>query len=240
MPVNTDQELFELLCQRRTEIGIEQGITVMYQIANNDTLRQIALRRPRNSTQLLQVNGIGPTALARFGADWIAVVRDFEHEEAAKPLAPLDRRFWLIVGKAVLLPYQEVQDVLQWAEGDTPDTPASLRTCFWNIVKAEAFRRQDNENTNRVNDSAETAIVVAEQIEDAVGGNVFDVYSTLKNEIDIGLLPGPPANEAVEKLLEYLFWKGIQTDAASPDGTFINTVTLDDLLAGRDQEDPFV
>jgi hypothetical protein len=219
----------------------------MYQIANNDTLRQIALLRPTTTAQLLQVNGIGPTALANYGADWIAVVRDFEHEGAADQMNDLERRFWLIVGKAVLLPYQEVQVVRQWTNGgNTPNEPASLRVCFWNIINAEAFRLQDNGSTDRVTGAATTAFEAAEQIETVIGGNLFDIYVIFKNVKDddgtavIDLLREMPAQAACEKILELLFLKGIQTDPASPDGTFLHAVTLEDLLAGRDQEEPFM
>jgi superfamily II DNA helicase RecQ len=43
-------------------------------VFSNDTLREIALRRPTSERELARVNGVGPTKLERYADDVLSIV----------------------------------------------------------------------------------------------------------------------------------------------------------------------
>ena len=69
------QALFELLRAHRLEVSRAEEVPP-YVVASDRTLREVALLRPSNQDQLLQVHGIGPAKAERYGEGLLAVVRD--------------------------------------------------------------------------------------------------------------------------------------------------------------------
>ena len=68
-----DLEVFEALRVVRRELADREAVPA-YVIVSDRTLRQIATERPRDVTQLLAVNGIGPVKAERYGAPLLEVV----------------------------------------------------------------------------------------------------------------------------------------------------------------------
>jgi ATP-dependent DNA helicase RecQ len=65
--------LFEALRQHRLALARREGVPP-YVIASDRTLREIALRRPRNLQELELAHGIGPAKREKYGAGLLAVV----------------------------------------------------------------------------------------------------------------------------------------------------------------------
>ncbi len=76
-----DQELFEALRLRRMELAREHSVPP-YVIFHDSTLRELASRRPLNDDQMRGISGVGETKLARFGEDFIAVIRTRANERS--------------------------------------------------------------------------------------------------------------------------------------------------------------
>ena len=64
---------FEALRRHRLALARCEGVPP-YVIASDHTLREIALRRPRNLEELELVHGIGPAKREKYGAGLLAVV----------------------------------------------------------------------------------------------------------------------------------------------------------------------
>jgi ATP-dependent DNA helicase RecQ len=67
------QQLFEVLRLHRLEVARAQGVPP-YVVASDRTLRELALLRPRDREQLLQVHGIGPAKAERYGDGLLRVL----------------------------------------------------------------------------------------------------------------------------------------------------------------------
>jgi ATP-dependent DNA helicase RecQ len=78
-----DQPLFNALRDLRARLAREQNVPA-YVIFHDNTLRNIAERRPSSLDELAQVGGIGDTKLARYGGQVLAAV----HAQAAPPDHP--------------------------------------------------------------------------------------------------------------------------------------------------------
>jgi ATP-dependent DNA helicase RecQ len=68
-----DPELFERLRAERLAIARERGVPP-YVICHDTTLRDLARRRPRSESQLLEVHGIGARKAADIGPRFLAVI----------------------------------------------------------------------------------------------------------------------------------------------------------------------
>jgi len=68
-----DEQLFEALRRHRLECARTAGIPP-YVVASDRTLRDLARRRPGNEEQLLEVFGIGPAKVERYGRGFLDVV----------------------------------------------------------------------------------------------------------------------------------------------------------------------
>jgi ATP-dependent DNA helicase RecQ len=73
--VGHDQALFEALKGLRLELARAQGMPP-YVIFHDSTLRAIVERRPRDLAALAEIPGVGRSKLERYGARFLAVVRD--------------------------------------------------------------------------------------------------------------------------------------------------------------------
>jgi ATP-dependent DNA helicase RecQ len=70
-----DELLFEALRTRRLELARADGVPP-YVVASDRTLRELAELRPKTKAGLEGVFGIGPAKAAKYGDDFLAVVRD--------------------------------------------------------------------------------------------------------------------------------------------------------------------
>ena len=64
--VSYDRELFEMLRVKRNEIANEEGIHA-YMVCQNRSLEEMAAYLPRTREQLLEIWGMGPTRVERYG-----------------------------------------------------------------------------------------------------------------------------------------------------------------------------
>jgi len=69
-------ELYESLRQKREELGTEQGIP-LFLVLSNRTLREMAASVPKSMAELLQVHGIGPAKMERYGQDFLDVILEY-------------------------------------------------------------------------------------------------------------------------------------------------------------------
>ncbi|MFP5252186.1 MAG: HRDC domain-containing protein [Actinomycetes bacterium] len=67
------QPLFEALREWRNTVASSEGLPA-YVVFSNDTLREIAVRRPTSPRELSKVKGVGPTKLERYADDVLAIV----------------------------------------------------------------------------------------------------------------------------------------------------------------------
>ena len=72
-PATWDEELWESLRRRRTELAAAQGVPP-YVIFHDSTLREMVARRPRTPEGFSKLTGVGDTKLNRYGADFLAVI----------------------------------------------------------------------------------------------------------------------------------------------------------------------
>ena len=69
------QGLFEKLRKVRMELARKRGIPP-YMVASDKTLRDMCLRRPKSEAELLEVNGMGETKVARYGKAFLEAIRE--------------------------------------------------------------------------------------------------------------------------------------------------------------------
>ncbi len=72
-----DEALFERLRTLRRALADEQGVP-SYVVFNDRTLREMARTRPTTEAALLEVSGVGAARLARYGAAFLAAIREAE------------------------------------------------------------------------------------------------------------------------------------------------------------------
>lgn len=68
--------LFQLLRQRRKELADQQGVPP-YVIFHDKTLVDLAVKKPRERAEMLEVNGIGPSKLDRYGDTFLEVIESY-------------------------------------------------------------------------------------------------------------------------------------------------------------------
>ena len=74
-PALDGDPLWEALRTLRTDIAAEQGVPP-YVVFHDATLRDMVRRRPTSADGLLEVSGVGAAKLERYGARFLAVIRD--------------------------------------------------------------------------------------------------------------------------------------------------------------------
>lgn len=72
-----DEELLAFLEKTRSEIAKIVGIPA-YSVVNDRTLREIALRRPKNEADFMKIYGIGEVKMKRYGKTFINAVKEYE------------------------------------------------------------------------------------------------------------------------------------------------------------------
>ena len=71
-----DAGLFEALRARRLELAHQQGVPP-YVIFHDATLAEMVRARPRQLHEMARLDGIGKVKLARYGADFLALIADY-------------------------------------------------------------------------------------------------------------------------------------------------------------------
>ena len=69
-------ELYELLRKKREELGTTEGIP-LFLVASNRTLKEMAASAPKSMAELLQVHGIGPAKIEKYGQDFLDVILEY-------------------------------------------------------------------------------------------------------------------------------------------------------------------
>ena len=69
-----DAELFERLRVERRRIAEEKNVPA-YVVFSDATLAEMAARKPTSSGELAQISGVGPTKLARYGDQFLSLLR---------------------------------------------------------------------------------------------------------------------------------------------------------------------
>ena len=72
-----DEELLAFLEKTRSEIAKIAGIPA-YSVVNDRTLREIAIRRPKNEADFMKIYGIGEVKMKRYGKTFINAVKEYE------------------------------------------------------------------------------------------------------------------------------------------------------------------
>ena len=75
-----DPEILRPLKQWRGEIADEAGVPLHY-ILGNDTLTELARRRPKSREELLAIKGIGPVKAERYGTAFLEIVGEIGEEK---------------------------------------------------------------------------------------------------------------------------------------------------------------
>ena len=68
-----DEALFQTLRDLRRELADRQGVPA-YIVFSDKVLREMAAQRPRTAADLLEVSGIGPAKLERYGEAFLEVL----------------------------------------------------------------------------------------------------------------------------------------------------------------------
>ena len=66
--------LYEKLRTLRKKLADERGVPA-YVVFSDRTLKEMAARRPTSDAELLDVNGVGPQKLERYGDAFLEVIR---------------------------------------------------------------------------------------------------------------------------------------------------------------------
>jgi ATP-dependent DNA helicase RecQ len=67
--------LFERLRAVRKELADTRGVPA-YVVFHDSTLREMAARRPRDRSQMLELTGVGPVKFERYGERFLETLRD--------------------------------------------------------------------------------------------------------------------------------------------------------------------
>jgi ATP-dependent DNA helicase RecQ len=71
--LEVDEDLFERLRGLRKRLADEQRVPA-YVVFSDATLAEMAARKPRTETELLEIGGVGQTKLARYGDAFLDVI----------------------------------------------------------------------------------------------------------------------------------------------------------------------
>jgi ATP-dependent DNA helicase RecQ len=71
-----DEKLFILLRAKRAELARKKGVPA-YIVFGDNTLRDIALRKPISMDQFAEVFGVGATKRQEYGEVFISLVKDY-------------------------------------------------------------------------------------------------------------------------------------------------------------------
>jgi superfamily II DNA helicase RecQ len=76
IPRENDTELLDALKRWRFETAHESGVPAFW-IFYNSTLNELVSQRPQTKTELLEIKGIGPAKLERFGQSLLEIIAEY-------------------------------------------------------------------------------------------------------------------------------------------------------------------
>ncbi len=82
-----DDDLFQRLRVLRKEIADAQGVPA-YVVFSDATLRDMAARRPHSEVEMLEVSGVGPVKLERYGSAFLAALTDAAEDVSQRTDGP--------------------------------------------------------------------------------------------------------------------------------------------------------
>lgn len=74
--VSTNNELFDILRGLRREIASEEGVPP-YIVFGDNTLKEMSLRMPLKSSQLIEINGVGEKKIQRYGEPFLKKIKEY-------------------------------------------------------------------------------------------------------------------------------------------------------------------
>ena len=74
-----DERLYELLRALRYEIATEEQVPA-YIVFSNSTLRDMAAKKPKNSSEFLDVSGVGHLKAEKYSERFIKAILDYENQ----------------------------------------------------------------------------------------------------------------------------------------------------------------
>lgn len=74
--VSTNNELFDILRELRREIASEEGVPP-YIVFGDNTLKEMSLRMPLKSSQLIEINGVGEKKIQRYGEPFLKKIKEY-------------------------------------------------------------------------------------------------------------------------------------------------------------------
>lgn len=74
-----DKDLFELLRKKRQDIAMFQSVPA-YVVFADKTLVDMAIRKPKNEYEFLQVSGVGQSKLEKYGEKFIKIINEYTEE----------------------------------------------------------------------------------------------------------------------------------------------------------------
>ena len=172
-----DQPLWDALRTLRSELAGESGVPP-YVIFHDATLQEMIKRRPKTSSDMNQVSGVGAQKLERYGQQFLS-------EIALHPLPDLlDNRLSATVNETLII-YQEGLSVEEIAK--RRDTKIS--TVYTHLADAIEVGLLDALDVLQMDQDDYRAIVLTiESMEDEEKGRLKAVYEALDEQYDYGVL----------------------------------------------------
>lgn len=81
-----NDELYEKLRTYRAEVAKKRNFSELYFVFNNKVIEQIVLEQPTTKEQLLSISGFGKKKWQEYGADIIAIVKEFQGMNKDEPV----------------------------------------------------------------------------------------------------------------------------------------------------------
>jgi ATP-dependent DNA helicase RecQ len=91
--INVNNDLFEMLRNLRREIASEESIPP-YMVFSDATLKELSIRYPVDSNQMLNISGVGDLKLKKYGEKFLNIIKKYVEENKIEP------DWWFKIGTA--------------------------------------------------------------------------------------------------------------------------------------------
>ncbi len=172
-----DQILWDALRTLRTELADKMGVPP-YVIFHDASLQEMVRKRPRSSSDLLRISGVGEQKLDRYGSQFL-------NEIAKHPLpALLDNNLSQTINETLIL-YQQDIPIEQIAR----QRNKTISTIYTHLADAIEVGLLDVRDVIDLDDGAYDEIIYTiEAMEDTDKSRLKPVYEALNEEYDYGVL----------------------------------------------------
>ncbi len=172
-----DEALFEALRGLRTELANEQGVPP-YVIFSDASLIEMARLRPQTDATFRYINGVGEMKLERYGAAFLAVIRDYPLPEI------LNNNFSDTINETLSM-YQDGLSIEQIAE-KRELTLSTIYGHLADVIEAGMLKAADVLEI----DDADFEMIerTAEQLNSKQEGTLKPLFDELDGEFDYGIL----------------------------------------------------